>query len=356
MDFPRCLDVIHSHNPDEFVILDYHARFLRRKVLETKRGLKFLVDLPKTRSISKNEAFLLEDGRLVGVVFADEELLQIKGDLLRFAWHIGNRHVPCQIEGARLLIQKDHVIKEMLIKLGAEVETVKEPFNPEVPMVTDGRTAMPTEQSILTLSQWISPSYPVGSFTYSHGLEALVNLQWLGNADSLSEWLFNILQHGAARTDALFLAAAYKCNSDEALIEINRKARALASSQERLLEMDELGKAFKSVTEAVWPIEIDELVYPIAIGFCANVEGIELNLTTSLYLQAYVSNLVSAAQRLMPLGQTEAQKIIKTLSPICLQVADETRDGNLDNIYSSVFISDIAAMKHETQVSRIFKT
>ena len=78
-------------------------------------------------------------------------------------------------------------------------------------------------------------------------------------------------------------------------------------------------------------------------------------MTTSLYLQAYVSNLVSAAQRLMPLGQTEAQKL-KTLSPICLQVADETRDGNLDNIHSSVFISDIAAMKHETQVSRIFKT
>ena len=100
----------------------------------------------------------------------------------------------------------------------------------------------------------------------------------------------------------------------------------------------------------------DELVYPIAIGVCAKGEGIELNLTTSLYLQAYVSNLVSAAQRLMPLGQTEAQKIIKTLSPICLEVADETRDGNLDNIYSSVFISDIAAMKHETQVSRIFKT
>ena len=183
-----------------------------------------------------------------------------------------------------------------------------------------------------------------------------MNLRWLGNAENLYEWLSNILQSGAARTDALFLAAAYNCNSDEALIEMNMKARALASSQERLLEMDELGKAFKSVTEAVWPIEIDELVYPIAIGFCANAEGIELNLTACLYLQAYVSNLVSAAQRLMPLGQTEAQKIIRTLSPTCLQVADETRDGNLDNIYSSVFISDIAAMKHETQVSRIFKT
>ena len=223
-------------------------------------------------------------------------------------------------------------------------------------MVTDVRTAMPTDQSILTLSQWISPSYPVGSFTYSHGLEALVNLRWLGNAENLYEWLSNILQSGAARTDALFLAAAYNCSSDEALIEMNMKARALASSQERLLEMDELGKAFKSITEAVWPIEIDDLVYPIALGFCANAEGIQLNLTTCLYLQAYISNLVSAAQRLMPLGQTEAQKIIKTLSSICLQVADETRDGNLDNIYSSVFISDIAAMKHETQVSRIFKT
>ena len=140
MDLPSCSYVVHSHKADEFVILDYHARFLRRKVLETESGLKFLVDLPKTRSISKNEAFLLEDGRLVGVVFADEELLQIKGDLLKFAWHIGNRHVPCQIEEARLLIQNDHVIKEMLINLGAEVETISEPFNPEGGAYGHGRT------------------------------------------------------------------------------------------------------------------------------------------------------------------------------------------------------------------------
>ena len=140
MDLPSCSDVVHGHKADEFVILDYHARFLRRKVLETESGLKFLVDLPKTRSISKNEAFLLGDGRLVGVVFADEELLQIKGDLLKFAWHIGNRHVPCQIEEARLLIQNDHVIKEMLINLGAEVETISEPFNPEGGAYGHGRT------------------------------------------------------------------------------------------------------------------------------------------------------------------------------------------------------------------------
>ena len=140
MDLPSCLNIVHSQKADEFVILDYHARFLRRKVLETESGLKFLVDLPKTRSISKNEAFALEDGRLVGIVFADEDLLQIKGHLLKFAWHIGNRHVPCQIEEARLLIQNDHVIKEMLIKLGAEVENVSEPFNPEGGAYGHGRT------------------------------------------------------------------------------------------------------------------------------------------------------------------------------------------------------------------------
>ena len=140
MDLPSCLNIVHSHKADEFVILDYHARFLRRKVLETESGLKFLVDLPKTRSISKNEAFALEDGRLVGIVFAYEDLLQIKGHLLKFAWHIRNRHVPCQIEEARLLIQNDHVIKEMLINLGAEVETISEQFNPEGGAYGHGRT------------------------------------------------------------------------------------------------------------------------------------------------------------------------------------------------------------------------
>ena len=76
-------------------------------------------------------------------------------------------------------------------------------------MVTDVRTAMPTDQSILTLSQWISPSYPVGSFTYSHGLEALVNLRWLGNADNIYDWMSNIMQSGSDSTDAIFFSADY---------------------------------------------------------------------------------------------------------------------------------------------------
>ncbi len=89
------------------------------------------MDLAKTTSLNRHDAFVLEDGRLVGVVPANEDLLEVKGNLVRLAWHIGNRHTPCQIESGRLLIQHNHVIKTMLLKLGAIVTSVNEPFTPE---------------------------------------------------------------------------------------------------------------------------------------------------------------------------------------------------------------------------------
>ena len=126
---------------DDLIDLDYEGRFLRRKKLVSNKGEEFLVELPETHSLSENDSFLLDDGRVIGIKLKPEPLLKITHrNLAQIAWHIGNRHVPCQIEGARLLIQKDHVIKEMLIKLGAEVETVKEPFNPEGGAYGHGRT------------------------------------------------------------------------------------------------------------------------------------------------------------------------------------------------------------------------
>lgn len=122
------------------VELDYDARFLRRKVLTTQGGERVLVDLAQTTSLNHGDALALEDGRLVRVVAAPEALLQITGDLTRLAWHIGNRHMPCQIEPDRMLIQRDHVIREMLAQLGAEVTEVTEPFTPEGGAYGHGRT------------------------------------------------------------------------------------------------------------------------------------------------------------------------------------------------------------------------
>lgn len=123
------------------IALDYEARFLRRKVLKTEDGHSILVDLPKTTSLDHGGVLVLEDGREIGIVAAPENLLEVTGpDLPRLAWHIGNRHTPCQIEATRLLIQRDHVIRDMLGKIGATVREVVEPFTPEGGAYGHGRT------------------------------------------------------------------------------------------------------------------------------------------------------------------------------------------------------------------------
>lgn len=125
----------------DYVALDYDARFLRRKVLTTQSGEQVLVDLHRTTSLAHGDALTTSEGILIGVVAAPEPLLEITGkDLHRIAWHIGNRHTPCQIEAERLLIQKDHVMANMLSTLGAHVHEVNEPFTPEGGAYGHGRT------------------------------------------------------------------------------------------------------------------------------------------------------------------------------------------------------------------------
>ncbi len=121
--------------------LTYDERFLRRKVLKTVHDQPFLVDLAHTESLDHGDAFELTDGRFVEVVAAEEPLLEVTGaGLPRIAWHVGNRHTPCQIEDARLLIQRDHVIRDMLQRIGAHVHEVTEPFTPEGGAYGHGRT------------------------------------------------------------------------------------------------------------------------------------------------------------------------------------------------------------------------
>jgi len=113
------------------VVLTYDARLLRRRRLVTNQGRGFLVDLPAVTGVDAGDRFELADGRLVEVVAAEETLIEARGDLARLAWHIGNRHTPCQIEADRLLIREDHVLEAMLRGLGANVARVTGPFTPE---------------------------------------------------------------------------------------------------------------------------------------------------------------------------------------------------------------------------------
>lgn len=125
--------------PKARVVLDYEARFLRRKRLVTGDGGHVLVDLARTVSLDPGCALQIEGG-VIEVVAAEEPLLKIKGDLVRLAWHIGNRHTPCQVEADHLLIRADHVLADMLAQLRAEVTPVEGPFRPEGGAYGFGRT------------------------------------------------------------------------------------------------------------------------------------------------------------------------------------------------------------------------
>ena len=127
--------------PFDIVTLSYDERFLRRKRLTTVHDVSFMVNLPETVSLQDRDLLELDDGRLIEVIAAEEPVVVITGeDLVRFAWHIGNRHTPCQIERDRLLIRQDHVIEAMLSQLGATISRAIEPFTPEGGAYGHGRT------------------------------------------------------------------------------------------------------------------------------------------------------------------------------------------------------------------------
>ena len=121
-------------------VLSYEQRFLRRKMLRTESGAELLVDLATTTDLHHGDALELADGRLVEIMAAPEDLIEVRGDLVRLAWHIGNRHTPAQIEPGRILILRDHVLRDMLEKLGATLAFVREPFTPEGGAYGHGRT------------------------------------------------------------------------------------------------------------------------------------------------------------------------------------------------------------------------
>ena len=139
-----CNSILHntgvaSHK--DFIELSYDERFLRRKKLTSYNGIEFLVDLKNTISLKKDDMFKLDSGLLINVRYKIEELLEIKGNnLMHLIWHIGNRHIPCQIEENRILIQNDKVIEEMILRLSGQTKVVLEAFDPEGGAYGIGRT------------------------------------------------------------------------------------------------------------------------------------------------------------------------------------------------------------------------
>jgi urease accessory protein len=220
----------------------------------------------------------------------------------------------------------------------------------------------------LPLMIWLSPAFPVGSFAYSHGLEWAHEAGDVRDAATLDAWLADLVAHGAPRNDAILLAAAHKAAEAGDWPEVARLAElaaALATSRERHLETTQQGNAFIQAARASWPCAaLDRLAqagrgdvaYPVALGVAAAGHGVPLPATIEAFLAAFVSNLVSAAVRLGVVGQTDGQRLIAALLPAIDEMARFAHDATLDDLGGAAFRSDLAALRHETQYTRLFRS
>lgn len=223
-------------------------------------------------------------------------------------------------------------------------------------MDTAAPTAMPTDPGFLTLVQWLSPNFPLGAFAYSHGLEVAVRSGWVHDADSLQDWLEDVLRHGSGRNDAIWLRLAHAADTEQHLLSHNETALAFAPSVARRREAERQGAAFVRTVRSVWGLPMPNCVLPIAVGWAAKNQNISVEMVVPLYLHAFVSNLVAAAQRLMPMGQTDAQAVLAALHDTCCDLAVATEHCAVSDLYSNAFLSDVCSMRHEQLEPRIFQS
>jgi len=210
-----------------------------------------------------------------------------------------------------------------------------------------------TETGLLTLTQWLSPGFPVGAFAYSHGLETAIAAGEVADAAGLAAWLDDILTYGAGRSDAVLLAAAHRGDDPAALTDL---AAALAASAERWEETRDQGRAFAATRAGIEGAAADPWPYPIALGVAARGLGLPTVRVAALYLHAFAGNLVTIATRAVPLGQTEGQRVLSDLRPRLLALAQAATETDPDTIATAVPRGDLLAMRHETLDVRLFKT
>ncbi|MBS0126612.1 urease accessory protein UreF [Thetidibacter halocola] len=205
----------------------------------------------------------------------------------------------------------------------------------------------------LTLHQLFSPAFPVGAFAWSHGLETAIQEGTVHDAATLRVWLETVLSHGAGWSDAVLCAQA-ATGRDSA--ELSELASALTPSKERRAETMEQGRAFAATVRAVWGADVPDAAYPVAVGCALRALDLPVADGLRLILQAFAANLTSAGVRLVPLGQTDGQRITLALAPLCAALAERALTADLDEIGGFAPLIDVASMRHETLYSRIFRS
>ena len=207
------------------------------------------------------------------------------------------------------------------------------------------------KESLQILQTWFSPLFPVGSFSYSHGLEAMINDNLIKSKEDILEYLKCILKYGSGKNDIILIKYAYQGE------EINDLALSLCPTKERKIESIEMGNAFRKVLEDSWNYKIQEnTAYPVSVGKAAKYFKIPLNLTIIYYLQSFASNLINVCIKHIPIGQKVGQDCIIQMYDLIREIENESKNLELEDLGGVCFNSDIYSIKHENLKTRIYKT
>lgn len=224
---------------------------------------------------------------------------------------------------------------------------------------------------IYKLAAWLSPSFPVGAYTYSSGLEYAVEAGLMTDAASLEDWLAGMFRHGACLVEGGFFSIAHRAASsrdEDGLGEVLEWADAMRPTAELALESAAQGVAFLRTIRKAWPHEGLETLailsnergrkpaYAVAVGATCGFHEVSLELSVMAFLHALAANLVSAAVRTIPLGQTDGQLVTAALAPVLSSCVAAVKDNTLDDLGVATPVVDWASMKHETQYTRLFRS
>jgi urease accessory protein len=222
--------------------------------------------------------------------------------------------------------------------------------------------------ALYRLMAWLSPAYPIGAFSYSSGIEWAVESGDIKDAETLRRWLAVALGESSGFCDAVFFVQAHRAiaaGDDRALRAVTELAAAFVPSKERHLETTAQGRAFLEATRAAWPCPAlarleavweGPFALPVAVGVACGGHGIAVEPSLQAFLHALAANWISAGVRLIPLGQTDGQRVLAALESDVVAAATRALATPLEEVGSCAFRSDIASMRHETQYTRLFRS
>ena len=237
--------------------------------------------------------------------------------------------------------------------------------NPEAGLEARG----PARDPLYRLLAWLSPAYPIGAFSYSHGVESAVEAGFIKDRASLVAWLESVLLQGTAVVDGALFAMAWRAadagdwKQFDALAE---RAAAWRGTSEMALESRQQGGSFLSMTRAAWPHPAldaaherlaGELSLPVAVALAAAAHGIALERALEGYLHGFTANLISAALRTVPLGQSDGQIALATLEPAVWRAVEAAQAvTSLDEVGTATPLLDWCSLSHETLYTRLFRS